>query len=157
LRRKTSRPARGRPRGRPFAKGQSGNAATQWKPGDPSPNPAGPPRGMAAVREAQMPRLDAVMTRLYIIGMKKDNSAGVAALGEWLDREVGRAPQPITGADGGPLRVTYDVVRSKLEEIAKGAAAEAAGDAPPDADIGDTENDNDAGDEPPADPDPESA
>lgn len=157
MKRKTRGRGASKPRGRPFPKGRSGNPATQWKAGDPSPNPAGPPRGMAEVREAQMPRLDSVMTRLFIIGMKKDNSAGVAALSEWLDREVGRAPQPITGADGGPVKVTYELVRSKLEEIAKGAATEASTTNGSDEPAASENPDNDAHDEPPADPDPESA
>lgn len=157
------------PRGKPFPRGN--DAGKKFQPGE-TGNPGGRPRRtMAEFREMFSEGTEQVLRALRagaVVGLARGTTAGVAAAHEFLDRMWGRAPQPITGGDGGPVKVTYELVRSKLEEIAKGAAAEAArtkldeianaaAERSAPAEGHGSENENDAGDEPPADPDPESA
>lgn len=83
-------------RGKPFAKGQSGN-------------PGGRPKGDSELRELARTHTEEAVTRL-VHWMRSDNAkASVGACAVILDRGWGKSPQSLTDADGGTL--TIQIVR----------------------------------------------
>lgn len=130
---------KGRPRGKPMAKGDDPrrNKETLFQPGN-RVNPGGQPKGLKQIREEFMDKVPPVLTALYVSvmgGLKDPNdpngkrrhplsAAQVSAAKEFLDRITGKAPQPITGADierdlgDGELLTT-------LEKLAKAGKGEA--------------------------------
>jgi hypothetical protein len=88
-----SAPKKARSRGRPFVKGQ------------PSANPGGRPKEANDVKLLAREHTVEAIERL-VHWLRSDNAkASVAAAGALLDRAWGKAPQAITGDDGGPLTV----------------------------------------------------
>lgn len=83
-----------KPRGKPFVKGQTGNPGGRPKL----------PEDVKHVRE--LARQYTTQAVEALVETLKDGgwSAKVAAANVLLDRGWGKSEQPITGADGGPLR-----------------------------------------------------
>jgi hypothetical protein len=82
------------PPGRPFEKGKSGN-------------PGGRPKTIGLVQD-----LARKYTKDAIEALKEaleDPRARVSAAAVLLDRGWGRAAQPVTGADGGPITVSVHI------------------------------------------------
>lgn len=78
--------------GRPWAKGQSGN-------------PKGRTPVLADIKQKFLANgnVEAVIKSLFVTAIEKRGTAvGVAASKEFLDRTVGKAPQPIVGEEGSP-------------------------------------------------------
>src|SRR5579864_3893935 len=71
-----------------------------------SPNPGGRPKGNGEVRElARQYTETALKTLVHIAEHGKQESARVAASQALLDRGWGKASQPLSDEDGGPLVV----------------------------------------------------
>lgn len=104
------------PSGRPFQPGKSGNPATQFKPGK-SGNPGGVPKSMKEIRATELEHVPKILDALRTMGLRMNGSPAVQACDKYLDRIVGKAPQPITGADGGPLKVTHETIMAKLTAL----------------------------------------
>ncbi len=68
----------------------------------------------------EKPRVAVVLQQLYAIGMGTTDKGNAPALKEWLDRAVGKAPQPIRGDgdDDTPIKLEVDI--SKILEKAYG-------------------------------------
>lgn len=83
-----------KPRGRPFQPGQSGNPSGRPKL----------PEDVKHVRELARQYTEAAIATLA--GVMEDGSgpAKVAAANAMLDRGWGKAEQPLTGAEGGPMQ-----------------------------------------------------
>lgn len=62
-------------------------------------------------RIIKKPRVAVVLQHLYALGMGQTDKGNGAALKEWLDRAVGKAPQPIKGdsEDDTPIRLEVDI------------------------------------------------
>lgn len=91
---------KGKPRGKPFAKGQSGNPVGRPKL----------PEDIKHVRElAREHTADAVATLVSVMH-GGSGPAKVAASKEILDRGWGKAAQPVTGEDGeGPPKIDVTI------------------------------------------------
>lgn len=87
-----SNPERKRGPGRPFKKGQS-------------PNPGGRPKAVKEVIELAREHTTHAVRRLAELLDDPDGRVVVAAAKELLDRGYGKAPQAITGLDGGPIQI----------------------------------------------------
>lgn len=95
-----------------------------WEKGGPSPNPSGrdteTARAMAEVRkEAQKWTKEAIGT---LTGIMVDKRVSVEtrrkAANDLLDRAVGKPTQPVSGPDGGDLRLDVgEQVVSKLDSL----------------------------------------
>ncbi len=83
------------PRGAPFRKGVSGN---------PGGRPALPPE-IKHVRELAREYTQAAVDALVGVLSSNSDSARVAAASALIDRGWGKAEQPLTGKDGGPIEV----------------------------------------------------
>lgn len=53
----------------------------------------------------KMPRVVRALEKLYEIGVANDNAD---ALNKWLDRALGKAPQPIEGSEDKPILLKID-------------------------------------------------
>lgn len=64
-------------------------------------------------RKIKKPRVVIVMEHLYAIGIGNTEKGSSAALKEWLDRALGKAPQPIRGDgdDSPPVRLEVDITK----------------------------------------------
>lgn len=84
-----------KPRGKAFAKGKSGNPGGRPKL----------PEDVKHVRElAREYTAQAVTALADVMSNSSSDSARVSAASVLLDRGWGKAEQPITGADGGPIQ-----------------------------------------------------
>lgn len=88
-----------KPRGKPFAPGQTGNAGGRPRL----------PEDIKHVRELARQYTDQAIQALITVLESDSMSAKVAAANVLLDRGWGKAEQPIVGGDGGPLVV--EIVR----------------------------------------------
>jgi hypothetical protein len=110
-----------RPRGRPFAPGQSGNAGGRPK----RPMTLEARRVVADVKEAARERTQAAIDTLTSIMQdpKAPPAARVSAAQAILDRGHGRPSQAVemTGRDGGPIQSedvsAREIIVGRLEEI----------------------------------------
>jgi hypothetical protein len=92
-----------KPRGKAFPKGKSGNPGGRPKL----------PEDVKHVRELARQYTESAIAALVEV-LDSDSAAGkVAAANALLDRGWGRAEQPITGADGGPVQTV-----SRIELVA---------------------------------------
>lgn len=100
------------------------NAKTRFRKGR-SGNPGGKPKALlevlAAIEEFKGD-VPAVLRRLKGIALKDpDTKVAVAAIREFLDRTLGKAPQAVTvtGADGGALKMAHgiDLDSLSLEQL----------------------------------------
>jgi hypothetical protein len=90
----SSTPERKNGPGRPFPKGVSGN-------------PGGKAKAVREAIEAFRHPADLKRLRLRLLELadSDDGRTAVAAIREYHDRALGKAPQAITGEDGGPVKV----------------------------------------------------
>jgi hypothetical protein len=114
---------------KPDNRAKQGNSG-QFQKGK-SGNPGGRPKVAAEVRAlaGEFTEL-AIYTLAGQIHMSDDERVVAAACNSILDRAIGRAPQAITGDDGGPIRVDYsnlsDAQLRKLREILADAAVDSS-------------------------------
>jgi hypothetical protein len=109
-------------RGKPFPKGNKLGLPTQFKAGA-SGNPGGVPKSVLEFRELMQMRTEAAISRLDDVLEHGTEEGVIKASREVLANAWGRPPQAIEvgGPGGGPVRVTYDDVRTKLTDLAKKA------------------------------------
>lgn len=89
------------------ASGKRPNSGS-FKPGQ-SGNPGGRPKGNDEVKALAREHTSAAIARLAF-WMASDNAkASVSACVSLLDRAWGKAPQAVTGEDGGPIRIAQVV------------------------------------------------
>src|SRR5690349_1862651 len=88
-----------------------GRSSTSFQPGR-SGNPGGRPAGLAEVQQLARAETAANVQALVRIRDAVDSppAAVIAAVTALLDRAWGRPSQAITGADGGALALTIEVV-----------------------------------------------
>ena len=84
--------SKGRGEGRKFQKGQSGN-------------PGGRPKELGDIKELARQYTAEAIERLVDWMRSDEPKASVAAANTLLDRGWGKAPQAVTGDDGGPVRI----------------------------------------------------
>ena len=108
-----------------------------FEKGDPRINPGGRPRIPAEVKEAwaaMTPKgtrmLDEALgaTRPVVVSGGKDSPATVEYVPDWTarltalellySRQWGKAPQAITGEDGGPVKVDFAAITEKFRKMA---------------------------------------
>ena len=99
-------------------------------------NPGGRPKALVAVQDlARQHTPEAIMALVEALKVKGERVPAAAVL---LDRAWGKVPQAITGADGGALGITIQVVtgvaRDEPEQIEAEAEAEEIGHYQIDAD-----------------------
>jgi hypothetical protein len=96
--------------GRPFPPGVSGN-------------PKGRPKTNQEFVDIAREGEEALLQKLYLIGLQRSDSTAVRAIELRLAYARGRPKviAELTGPDGGPLRINYDDVRTKLTDLAKKA------------------------------------
>jgi len=93
----------------------------RWLPGK-SPNPGGVSKRRVTLVTEVRARLSAgdqvelACQRLFELATSPDDKTALLALSEFFDRLVGKAPQAITGAEGGPL-VSVDLGSKSDEAI----------------------------------------
>lgn len=88
------------PRGKPFQPGQTGNPGGRPKL----------PEDIKHVRElARQYTQQAVEQLVKVMTSSGSDSARVAAINTLLDRGWGKAEQPITGAEGGPIQAVQRI------------------------------------------------
>ena len=102
----SSKPERKSP-GRPFQPGQSGN-------------PGGQSKTFAEFRKLIRDLSPKAVTVLQELLDHEDGKVRVAAVREVLDRSWGKAAQPVTGEDGGPVKyeISTELV-SALERLGR--------------------------------------
>lgn len=132
------------PRGQPFPKGNDLGLPTRFEPGK-SGNPGGVPKDVREFRELMRMRTATSLARLDDLLEHGSEEGLIKAIREVNAYAWPRMPTSVElgGPDGGPVRVTYDDVRTKLTDLAKKAeerraqeaeAAEAESDAADDDD-----------------------
>jgi len=108
---------KGKPRGRPFAKGVSGN-------------PGGRPKTVKEVQiyasQFTVEAIDVLVREMRGAADSKDRRQAAVAV---LDRACGRPAQPLTGGDGDRLETEFPDMLTALMKIAgEKAASEGAGE-----------------------------
>lgn len=88
---------RKKPRGRPFPPGNSANPGGRPKL----------PEDVKHVRELARQYTEVAVTTLVEVMEAGSGPAKVAAANAILDRGWGKAPQPMTGEEGGPVEVVF--------------------------------------------------
>jgi len=91
---------KGLPRGRPFQKGQTGNAGGRPKL----------PEDVKHVRELARQYTAEAVQALYEVTVNGSGSARVSAANSILERGWGKPEQPVTGPDGGDIQHTVRVI-----------------------------------------------
>lgn len=86
-----------KPRGAPFKKGRSGNPGGRPKL----------PEDVKHVRDLARQYTESAVTTLVDVMKDGSGPAKVAAANAILDRGWGKAPQPMTGEDGGPVEMVF--------------------------------------------------
>jgi hypothetical protein len=99
------------PRGAPFKKGQSGNPGGRPKL----------PEDVKHVRELARQYTETAVSALVEVMEGGSGPARVAAANAILDRGWGKAPQPITGEDGGPVELVGRIELVAMTANANGA------------------------------------
>lgn len=82
---------------KPFEKGTSGN-------------PAGVPKGIAEIKALHLPYGEEALQRLVDIMRNGGEKQSFYAAKEILDRILGRTRQEVSGPDGRPLRVDFEML-----------------------------------------------
>lgn len=89
--------------------------AGRWKKGV-SGNPGGRPTGYAEVVKLARSYTKAVMSRLYLIAMRRDNAAGVRAAEIILERGWGKAPVATDPAGDAAKAMTLEDSAREIEK-----------------------------------------
>jgi hypothetical protein len=146
-------------KGKPFVKGQKDLPGKRFEKGK-SANPGGRPKELRELKEMIRNRGADLIDILFAIAdeepeMVPSGKDGqdivmvgpthgnrIAAVERLLAYGYGKPAQPLTGENGGPVKLTYDDVRAKLQAMAQAAAAVVASQTPPaDAPNGSGSND----------------
>ena len=85
-------------------------------------NPGGRPKGLAEFEEAAREKSVRALEKLWLIAETGRGMASVRACEIIIERAWGKAAQPITGADGGPV-ILRDQVNDQLEAMLRAALA----------------------------------
>ena len=73
-----------------------------WQKGGKSPNPSGRPKEFIPFRAICTPAMDELARKALEYHLKKKTAKVVMW---YYDQKHGKAPQPVTGEDGGPIKV----------------------------------------------------
>lgn len=113
-----------KPRGKPFEEGNASGYEKRFPKGV-SGNPGGVPKDVREFREACQQRLGKALTRMDDVLDHGSEEGILKAFRELSANGYGRPPQPVElgGPGGGPVRVTYDDVRLKLNDLTAKALA----------------------------------
>ena len=96
------------------------DARGRFVKGSPPPNPGGRPKGAAELREALREyEPEAIQRLVALMRTARSEKVRLDAIREIFDRLYGRAPQAITGEDGGPVELTLRILR-ELADQARG-------------------------------------
>lgn len=125
-RRAPQRPSGGASRGRPFPRGNPIGKDTRFQLGE-SGNPGGIPKTVHQFRELLRARTIHALHRIDDILDHGTEEGIIKAVREVWQNGWGRAPLPITGETGGPVKITYDDVRKRVSAAVERAVAATAG------------------------------
>lgn len=106
-----------------------GDSKSNWTPPlDPADRKTWPGKGRSgeprmtkeALREKMQSMLPEVIDELFGLMMSPKSEPWVKVqLGQWFNEMVlGKPKQAVTGADGGPIKISVDELRQKLEALA---------------------------------------
>lgn len=107
------------PRGVPFPRGNKLGLPTQFKPGQ-TGNPGGVPKDLREFRELYRARALMALSRIDDM-LEHGSEEGVIKAIREVNANAWPRSLEVTGADGGPVRITYDDVRLKLNDLAQKA------------------------------------